>query len=113
MDKLQLTGQNLGRVFNIRSGHLHAAAFLVASVKLPNLELKTRSKQLLCYLPLDIALPDNSKLNNAQNINPQHYDTQYDYIQHDETQYNSIGRNTNDLAYCTWNLPMPDISTLA
>jgi hypothetical protein len=27
MDKHQLTGRNLGRVFNFRSGHLHAAQF--------------------------------------------------------------------------------------
>ncbi len=27
MDKLQLTGQNLGRVFNFRSGHLLATQF--------------------------------------------------------------------------------------
>jgi hypothetical protein len=59
MDKLQLTGQNLSGVFNIRSGHLHAAVFLVSSVKLPNLQLKTRPKQLLGYLPLYIALPDD------------------------------------------------------
>jgi hypothetical protein len=57
MDKLQLTGQNLGRVFNFRSGHLHAAAFLVSSVKLPNLQLKTQPKQLLGYLMFDIVLP--------------------------------------------------------
>jgi hypothetical protein len=56
MDKLQLTGQNLGRVFNIRSSHLQAAAFLVSSVKLPDLLLKTLPKQLLGYLLLDIAL---------------------------------------------------------
>ncbi len=57
MDKLQLTGQNLGRVFNFRSGHLYAATFLVISVKLPNLQLKTRPKQLLGSLPLVIMLP--------------------------------------------------------
>ncbi len=57
MDKLQPTGQNLGRVFNFRSDHLHAAAFLVLSVKLPNLQLKTRRKQLLASLPLVITLP--------------------------------------------------------
>jgi hypothetical protein len=56
MDKLQLTGQNLGRVFNFRSGHLHAATFLVLSVKPSNLQLKTRPKQLLGSLTLDIAL---------------------------------------------------------
>jgi len=57
MDKLQLTGQNLGRIFNFRSGYLHAATFLVSSVKLPNLQLKTRPKQHLGYLPLVIMLP--------------------------------------------------------
>ncbi len=59
MDKLPLTGQNQGRVFNFRSGHLHAAAFLVSSVKLPNLQLKTRPKQFLGSLPLVIVLPDS------------------------------------------------------
>ncbi len=58
MDKLQLTGHNLGQVFNFRSGHLHAATFLVLSVKPPNLQLKTRAKQLLGSLPLVIALPE-------------------------------------------------------
>ncbi len=57
MDKLQLAGQNLGRVFNFRSGHLHAGTFLVLSVKLPNLMLKTLPKQLLGSLLLVIALP--------------------------------------------------------
>ena len=51
MAKLQPTGRNLGRVFNFRSGHLHVATFLVLSVKLPNLQLKTRPKQLLGSLP--------------------------------------------------------------
>jgi hypothetical protein len=57
VDKLQLTGQNLGRVFNFRSGHLHFATFLSFSVKLPNLHMKTQPKQLLGSLPLVIALP--------------------------------------------------------
>jgi hypothetical protein len=57
MDKLQLTGQNLGRVFNFRSGHLHAATFLVLSIKLPNIQLKTRPKQLLGSFLLVIVLP--------------------------------------------------------
>ncbi len=43
----QLAGQNLGHVFNFRSGHLHAAKFLLLSIKLPNLQMKTRPKQLL------------------------------------------------------------------
>ncbi len=58
MDKLQLTGQNLGRVFNFRSGHLHAAQFWCYRVKLLNLKLKTGPKQLLGSFPLVIALPD-------------------------------------------------------
>jgi hypothetical protein len=57
MDKLQLTGQNLGQVFNFRSGCLHDATFLVLSVKLTNLQLKTRPKPLLGSLSLVIALP--------------------------------------------------------
>jgi hypothetical protein len=60
MDKLQLTGQNLGRVFNFRSGHLHAATFLVLSLKLPNLQLKTRPKQVLGSLPLVIVIPSGT-----------------------------------------------------
>jgi len=56
-DKLKLTGQNLGRVFNFRSGHLHAATFLESSVKLTNLEVKTLPKQLLVSHLLVIALP--------------------------------------------------------
>ncbi len=57
MDKLQPTRQNLGRVFNFRFGHLHAEHFWRYQVKLPNLKLKTRPKQILDSLPLVIALP--------------------------------------------------------
>jgi hypothetical protein len=56
MDKLQLTGRNLGRVFYFRSGHLYAMHFYCYQVKLPNLKLKTRPKQLLGSFPLDIVL---------------------------------------------------------
>jgi hypothetical protein len=54
--------RRIGRIpkkhlFNFRIGRLHAAAFLVSSVKLPNLQLKTRPKQLLGSLPLVIELP--------------------------------------------------------
>ncbi len=58
MDKLKLTGQNLGRVFNSRLGLAciyHANAYVT---KQPNLKLKTRPKQLLDSLPLAFALPD-------------------------------------------------------
>ncbi len=42
MDKLQLTGQNLGRVFNFRNVPLHAAHLWCCQEKLPNLMMKTR-----------------------------------------------------------------------
>ncbi len=57
MDKLHLTGQNLGRVFNSRSGRVHAIHSCCYWARLPDLKLKTWPKQLLGSLPLDIALP--------------------------------------------------------
>jgi hypothetical protein len=58
MDKLlQLTGQNLGQVFNFRFGHWHAEHFWCYQAKLPNLKVKTQPKQLLGSLPLVITLP--------------------------------------------------------
>jgi len=61
MEKLQLTGRNLGRVFNFRCGHLHAEHFWCYHVKLPNLKLKTQPKQPLGSLPLVIALPAKTR----------------------------------------------------
>jgi hypothetical protein len=58
MDKLQQRGPNLGQLFNLNSGHLQAATFLVLSVKLPNLQLKTQPKQFLGSLLLVITLPE-------------------------------------------------------
>ncbi len=55
-DKLQQTGQKSGRVFNSRSGCAHAVPLHRFETKLTNLKLKTLPKQLLGYLPLDIAL---------------------------------------------------------
>jgi hypothetical protein len=46
-----------GRVFNFRSGHLHAVHLWCYQVKLPNLKLKTWPRQLLGSLLLDSALP--------------------------------------------------------
>ncbi len=57
MEKLELTGRNLGRVFNSRSGCVGVMQLHCSETKLPNLMLKTRPKQLLGSLPLDIALP--------------------------------------------------------
>jgi hypothetical protein len=57
VDKLQITGQNLDRVFNSRSGRVHAKQLHFSETEQPNLKLKTRIKQLLGSLPLYIALP--------------------------------------------------------
>jgi hypothetical protein len=51
---LQLTGRNLGRVFNPDVCPMHLRGY---GAKLPNLNLKTRPKQLLGILPLDITHP--------------------------------------------------------
>ncbi len=47
LKKLQLTGQNLGRVISSRSGHVHGKLIRCHEVKQPSLKLKTRPKQLL------------------------------------------------------------------
>jgi hypothetical protein len=47
----------LGRVFNFRSGCMHTMHLLPGVAIQPNLELKTRLKQLLGSLLLVIALP--------------------------------------------------------
>ncbi len=57
MDKLQLTGQALDRVFNFRSSPVYTMHLLPSVAIRPNLELKTRPKQLLGSLPLVIAHP--------------------------------------------------------
>ncbi len=57
MDKLKLTGQNLGRVFHCRLGCTCIGHAIVHITKQLNLKLKTRPKQLLGYLPLAFALP--------------------------------------------------------
>jgi hypothetical protein len=44
MDKLQLTGQNLGRVFYFRNGHVHVVYFLCYGVKLLSLKLKNSAQ---------------------------------------------------------------------
>jgi hypothetical protein len=58
MDKLWLTGRALGRVFNFKGGCMHHSMHLRPGVaKQPNLELKTRPKQLLGSLLLVIPFP--------------------------------------------------------
>ncbi len=62
MDKLQLTGRNLCRVFNSRAVCMAAMELSCFEAKRPNLMLKTQPKQLLGYLLLDITLPGISVL---------------------------------------------------
>ncbi len=59
MDELQLTGQDL---FNSRGGNVYAVHSRGYLSKLPNLKLKTRPKQLLGSLPLDIKLPGKNDI---------------------------------------------------
>ncbi len=62
MDKHKLTGQTLGRVFNSRRVCMHAMHLLSSVSIRPDLELKTRPKQLLGSFPLDNVLPRICKL---------------------------------------------------
>jgi hypothetical protein len=55
-----------GRVFNFRSGCMHTMHLLSSVSIQPNLELKTRPKQLLGSLPLVIALPDLTQVLTCQ-----------------------------------------------
>jgi hypothetical protein len=57
MDKLKLTGQNLGQVFNFRCVHACVPGASFTSPKLSSLKLKTRAKQVLGSLQLAFALP--------------------------------------------------------
>jgi hypothetical protein len=54
MDRLELSQQNLGRVFNFRRGCVHAAHSFCLEAKGPSLELP---KQLLGFLVLEIVNP--------------------------------------------------------
>ncbi len=57
MDKLQLTGRNLSRVFNFRCGCVHDIHLCWYEVKLTSLRLKTQPKWLLCSPLVNIVLP--------------------------------------------------------
>jgi hypothetical protein len=46
MDKLELTGQNLGRVFNFSSGCVHALLLYFFETKLPNLKVAQTPSRL-------------------------------------------------------------------
>ncbi len=58
LDKLQLTGWNLGQVFDFRSSFKCAMHLLCYEAKQPNLKLNTCPKQLLGSLPIAFGLPD-------------------------------------------------------
>ncbi len=54
MDKLYVTVQTLGRVLNFRGGSKEIMHLLHSVALLPNLQLKTRPKQLLGSLPASL-----------------------------------------------------------
>jgi hypothetical protein len=62
MDKLWLTGQNLGEVFNPRLGCSCKCRAIAYFTKQTSLKLKTWPKQLLGSLPLAFALPDKAQI---------------------------------------------------
>jgi hypothetical protein len=57
VDKLQLTLQKMGLVFNSGSGLMCDVHLCCFEAKWPNLKLKTQPKQLLGYLPLAFMPP--------------------------------------------------------
>ncbi len=57
MDKLKLTGQNLGWVFHSGLGRAYIGHAIVETTKQLNLKLKTQPKQLLGSLLLAFAIP--------------------------------------------------------
>jgi hypothetical protein len=58
MDKLKLTGRNLGEFSTLEDTACMVCIYMQHLPIQPNLESKTRPKQLLGSLPLDIALPE-------------------------------------------------------
>jgi hypothetical protein len=50
MDRIQLIGRNLGRVFNLRTGYVHAVYLPYYQVKLHGLKLKTHGLFGLSYV---------------------------------------------------------------
>ncbi len=59
MDKLKLTGQNLGQVFHSILSRNCIGHAVVHITKQPNLKLKPRPKQILGHVPLALALPNS------------------------------------------------------
>ncbi len=67
MHRLQSTGQNLGRVFNSRSGRMCATHLCCCEGKRSNLKLKTQTKQILGSLPLICVLTWSIDIESLQN----------------------------------------------
>ncbi len=65
MDKLQLTGRNLGRVFNSRIGRAQAIQLHFSKTEEPNLKLNTQPKLILGSLQLD--MPFTGWINDSYN----------------------------------------------
>jgi hypothetical protein len=57
MDRLRLTGANMGRVFNCRSSCMHDINFHPFKAKLPSLKLKTPYSTTLWSIPLRYRAP--------------------------------------------------------
>jgi hypothetical protein len=57
MDKLKVTGRNLGRVFNSSLRHASICRAIVCGTKQPNLKMKIWPKLLLGSFPLTFAFP--------------------------------------------------------
>ena len=57
MDKLKLTGQKPGRVFNFECGCVRLYIAFALITKQPHLKLKTRPKQIVGSVSLAFALP--------------------------------------------------------
>ncbi len=64
MDRIKLTVQNLGQVFNSRPGCACIHCAFAYIIKHPKLKLKTWPKQLLGYLPFAFAFPLSVTVNN-------------------------------------------------
>jgi hypothetical protein len=57
MDKLQLTGQNLGQVFNFRNGSVRARAFSLSQSKTAQLRAENSAQTTFRFSPVGYHKP--------------------------------------------------------
>jgi len=57
LDKLKLTGRNLGRVFNFKCGHVHLYFAMTLRTKTAQLKVDNLTKTAFRFLPLTFVLP--------------------------------------------------------